>query len=65
MGGKGEVGEVGGKRLLVLTYVPCQTLLQQFILGTRPHKSQTHNYVSTLAENGPADADQPDQFWHL
>ena len=25
-------------------------LLQQFSLGTRPHKSQTHNFVSTSAE---------------
>ena len=24
-----------------LTYVPCQILLQQFSLGTRPHKCQT------------------------
>ena len=26
----------------------------KFSLGMRPHKSQTHNYVTTLAENGPA-----------
>ena len=36
------------------SYVPCRILLQQFSPGTRPHKSQTHNYVSTSAENGPA-----------
>ena len=29
-------------------------LLQQFSLGTRPHKSRTHSYVSTSAENGLA-----------
>ena len=26
----------------------------KFSLRMRPHKSQTHNYVTTLAENGPA-----------
>ena len=40
--------------ILVLAYVPCQILLQQFSLGTRPHKSRTDNYVSTLAKNGLA-----------
>ena len=43
--------------ILVLMYVPCQILLQQFSLGTRPHKSRTHNYVSTLAKNGLAMAE--------
>ena len=33
------------------SHIPCQILLQQF-MGTRPHKSQMHNYVSTLVENG-------------
>ena len=33
------------------TYVPCRILLH---LGTRPHKSRIHNYVSTLAKNGQA-----------
>ena len=40
-----------------LKYVPCQILLQQFSLGTRPHKSGTDNYVSLSAENGPAGHD--------
>ena len=31
------------------SYVPCRILLEQFSLGTRPHKSRTHNYVSTSA----------------
>ena len=29
-------------------------LLQQFSLGTRPHKSRTHNYDFTSAESGLA-----------
>ena len=32
----------------------CRILLQQFSLGTRPHKSRTQNYISTSTENGPA-----------
>ena len=46
----------------VLTYVPCWILLQQFSLWTRPHKSRTHDYVSTSAENGLAMAGQANQF---
>ena len=40
-------------RVRLRSYVPCRTLQQQF-MGTRPHKSQMHNYVSTSAENGSA-----------
>ena len=42
----------------MLTYVRAlpdfTTALQEFSLGTRPHKIRTQNYVSTSAENGPA-----------
>ena len=34
-------------------YTPCRILLQEFSPGTRPHKVERINYVSTLAENGP------------
>ena len=37
-------------------------ILQQFSLGTRSHKSQTRNYVSAFAENGPAMAGPVGQF---
>ena len=39
-----------------LTYVPCRIYYSSSVWdpGTTPHKGQTHNYVSTSAENGPA-----------
>ena len=55
----GEVNSPGRSGSLAilsaLAYdLACRILIQQFSLGTRPHKSRTHNYVSTSAENGPA-----------
>ena len=47
-----------------LTYVPCKILLQQFSLGTRPHKSRMHMSKLWLRMVRPL-PDQPDQFQRL